>query len=55
MGAGHNLQKHATILIRGGRRRDIPNMRYTGIRGTLDFKGLYSMRNARSKYGVRQL
>lgn len=51
---GHTLQKHSVVLIRGGRRRDIPGMKYTAVRGKFDFGGAYEMRNSRSKYGCRK-
>lgn len=54
-GIGHNVQKHAVIYIRGGRRRDIPGMKYTGIRGhrRSDFRAPPERRSARSKFGIR--
>lgn len=54
-GIGHNLQKFSTILIRGGRVKDIPGMRYRVIRGKYDTKGVLSRRTAWSKYGVKNL
>ena len=51
---GHTLQKHSVVLIRGGRRRDIPGMKYTAIRGKFDFLAAPGIRNARSKYGRRK-
>jgi small subunit ribosomal protein S12 len=53
-GIGHTLQKHSTVLMRGGHRRDIPGIRYTAIRGKFDFPGLVTRRNARSKYGLKK-
>ncbi|GAB4149934.1 MAG: 30S ribosomal protein S12 [Planctomycetota bacterium] len=50
-GEGHNLQEHSIVLIRGGRVRDLPGVRYHIIRGTLDTQGVDSRRQARSKYG----
>ncbi len=50
-GEGHNLQEHSIVLIRGGRVRDLPGVRYHIIRGTLDTQGVESRRQARSKYG----
>lgn len=53
-GIGHSLQKHSTVLIRGGRRRDIPGMKYTAIRGVFDFTPPLHRRTARSKYGIQR-
>jgi len=53
-GIGHNLQKHSTVLIRGGRVKDIPGMKYTMIRGKKDLRRLEERRNARSKFGVKK-
>jgi small subunit ribosomal protein S12 len=53
-GIGHKLKPYAIVLIRGGRRLDIPGMKYTAIRGKYDFEPLYARRSARSKYGVRK-
>jgi ribosomal protein S12, bacterial/organelle len=53
-GIGHSLQQHKTILVRGGRRRDIPGMKYTGIRGKWDFIYPVGRRTARSKYGIKR-
>ena len=50
-GEGHNLQEHSVVLIRGGRVRDLPGVRYHIIRGTLDAQGVAARRQARSKYG----
>ena len=51
-GEGHNLQEHSVVLIRGGRVKDLPGVRYRIIRGALDLKGLKSRSTARSKYGT---
>lgn len=53
-GIGHNLQEHAVVLIRGGRVKDLPGVRYKIIRGTLDTAGQRQRRQARSKYGVKK-
>lgn len=53
-GIGHNLQEHSVILIRGGRVRDLPGVRYHIIRGTLDASGVANRRQARSKYGAKR-
>ena len=52
-GIGHNLQEHSVVLIRGGRVRDLPGVRYHIIRGTLDTQGVAARRQARSKYGTK--
>ena len=52
-GEGHNLQEHSVVLIRGGRVRDLPGVRYHIIRGTLDAQGVAARRQARSKYGTK--
>ncbi|MDI6735105.1 MAG: 30S ribosomal protein S12 [bacterium] len=52
-GIGHNLQEHSVVLIRGGRVKDLPGVRYHIIRGTLDTLGVESRRRARSKYGSK--
>lgn len=54
-GIGHSLQKHSTVLMRGGRRRDIPGMKYTAIRGKLDFTFVVGRKSSRSKYGLKKL
>ena len=54
-GEGHSLQKFSQILVRGGRRKDLPGMKYTAVRGKYDFQPPYKRTNARSKYGVRKL
>ena len=53
-GEGHNLQEHSVVLIRGGRVRDLPGVRYHVIRGTLDTAGVAKRKQARSKYGAKR-
>ena len=53
-GEGHNLQEHSIVLIRGGRVKDLPGVRYHIIRGVLDTSGVDGRHNARSKYGVKK-
>ena len=53
-GEGHNLQEHSIVLVRGGRVRDLPGVRYHIIRGTLDASGVDGRRQQRSKYGVKR-
>jgi small subunit ribosomal protein S12 len=53
-GVGHNLQEHSVVLIRGGRVKDLPGVRYHIIRGTLDTQGVADRKNARSKYGTKR-
>jgi len=53
-GEGHNLQEHSVVLIRGGRVKDLPGVRYHIIRGTLDTQGLEKRRHRRSKYGAKR-
>jgi small subunit ribosomal protein S12 len=53
-GEGHNLQEHSIVLIRGGRVKDVPGVRYHIIRGCLDTQGVAERKNSRSKYGVKQ-
>ena len=53
-GEGHNLQEHSTVLIRGGRVKDLPGVRYHTVRGTLDTQGVDSRRQGRSKYGAKR-
>jgi small subunit ribosomal protein S12 len=53
-GVGHNLQEHSIVLIRGGRVKDLPGVRYHVIRGTLDSAGVGDRRQARSKYGAKR-
>ena len=52
-GEGHNLQEHSIVLVRGGRVRDLPGVRYHVVRGALDSLGVDGRRQGRSKYGVR--
>ena len=53
-GIGHNLQEHSVVLIRGGRVKDLPGVRYHIIRGTLDTAGVAKRKQARSKYGAKR-
>ncbi len=53
-GEGHNLQEHSVVLIRGGRVKDVPGIRYHVIRGTLDAEGVANRRQSRSRYGTKQ-
>ena len=53
-GVGHNLQEHSMVLIRGGRVRDLPGVRYKIIRGSLDTQGVKSRKQARSRYGAKK-
>jgi small subunit ribosomal protein S12 len=53
-GEGHNLQEHSVVLIRGGRVKDLPGVRYHIIRGTLDTQGVQNRRQRRSKYGAKR-
>ena len=53
-GVGHNLQEHSIVLIRGGRVKDLPGVRYHVIRGTLDASGVANRNQARSKYGAKR-
>ena len=53
-GEGHNLQEHSVVMIRGGRVKDLPGVRYHIIRGTLDTQGVKDRRRGRSKYGVKK-
>ncbi|WP_313342758.1 30S ribosomal protein S12 [Sedimentibacter sp.] len=53
-GVGHNLQEHSVVLIRGGRVKDLPGVRYHIIRGTLDTAGVAKRKQARSKYGAKR-
>ena len=53
-GEGHNLQEHSIVLIRGGRMKDIPGVRYHIIRGTLDTSGVDDRKKSRSKYGTKK-
>jgi len=52
-GEGHNIQPHSIVLVRGGRVRDLPGVRYHIVRGTLDVSGVEGRRQSRSKYGVK--
>jgi small subunit ribosomal protein S12 len=52
-GEGHNLQEHSVVLIRGGRVKDLPGVRYHIIRGTLDSQGVKDRKRGRSKYGAK--
>ena len=53
-GSGHNLQQHSVVMIRGGRVKDLPGVRYHIIRGTLDTQGVANRKQARSKYGAKR-
>jgi small subunit ribosomal protein S12 len=53
-GVGHNLQEHSVVLIRGGRVKDLPGVRYHVVRGTLDASGVQDRRRGRSKYGAKK-
>ena len=53
-GVGHNLQEHSVVLIRGGRVKDLPGVRYHVIRGTLDSIGVQGRKKSRSKYGTKR-
>lgn len=53
-GVGHNLQEHSIVLIRGGRVKDLPGVRYHVVRGTLDSAGVGDRRQSRSKYGAKR-
>jgi len=52
-GVGHNLQEHSLVLIRGGRVKDLPGVRYHIVRGTLDTQGVADRKQGRSKYGTK--
>ena len=54
-GVGHNLQEHSIVLVRGGRVRDLPGVRYKIVRGTLDTAGVRDRRKARSRYGAKKV
>ena len=54
-GEGHKLQEYSTVIIRGGRVKDLPGIKYRLIRGKLDFSGVKNRKNARSKYGTKRL
>lgn len=53
-GEGHNLQEHSVVLVRGGRVKDLPGVRYHLVRGKYDFQGLVNRRKKRSKYGTKK-
>jgi small subunit ribosomal protein S12 len=53
-GEGHNLQEHAVVLVRGGRVKDLPGVRYHIVRGTLDLQGVQNRKQGRSKYGAKK-
>jgi small subunit ribosomal protein S12 len=53
-GEGHNLQEHSVVLIRGGRVKDLPGVKYRIIRGVLDLQGVVNRKQARSKYGTKK-
>ncbi|MGX7583022.1 30S ribosomal protein S12 [Candidatus Vidania fulgoroideorum] len=54
-GEGHNLQEHSSVLVRGGRVKDLPGVKYHLIRGVYDFKGIEKRKNSRSKYGTKAI
>jgi small subunit ribosomal protein S12 len=54
MGIGHNLQEHSVVLVRGGRVKDLPGVRYHIVRGTLDTAGVQNRKQSRSKYGAKK-
>ncbi len=53
-GEGHNLQEHSVVLIRGGRVKDLPGVRYHVVRGSLDTQGVNNRKKSRSKYGTKR-
>lgn len=53
-GEGHNLQEHAVVLVRGGRVKDLPGVRYHIVRGSLDLQGVNNRKQGRSKYGTKK-
>lgn len=53
-GIGHNLQEHSVVLVRGGRVKDLPGVRYHTVRGTLEAQGVANRKNGRSKYGAKK-
>ena len=53
-GIGHNLQEHSVVLVRGGRVKDLPGVRYHTVRGVLDTQGVNDRKNSRSKYGTKR-
>ena len=54
-GEGHNLQEYSTVIIRGGRVKDLPGIKYQLVRGLLDFSGLKNRKTSRSKYGTKNI
>lgn len=54
MGEGHNLQEHSVVLVRGGRVKDLPGIKYKFVRGVYDFDGLKNRKQGRSKYGTKK-
>jgi small subunit ribosomal protein S12 len=54
-GEGHNLQEYSTVIMRGGRVKDLPGIKYHLVRGKLDFSGLASRKTSRSKYGTKKI
>jgi len=54
MGEGHNLQEHSVVLVRGGRVKDLPGVRYHVVRGTLDSEGVKNRKQGRSRYGAKR-
>jgi small subunit ribosomal protein S12 len=54
-GVGHNLQEHSMVLVRGGRVKDLPGVRYKIIRGALDTQGVKNRKQARSRYGAKKV
>lgn len=54
-GEGHNLREHSNVLIRGGRIKDLPGIKYRAVRGIFDFKGLIKRKQGRSKYGTKKI
>ena len=53
-GEGHNLQEHSVVLVRGGRVKDLPGVRYTIVRGALDTRGVKERKSSRSRYGTKR-
>jgi small subunit ribosomal protein S12 len=53
-GEGHNLQEHSVVLVRGGRVKDLPGVRYTVVRGALDTQGVKDRKQSRSRYGAKR-
>ena len=53
-GEGHDLQEYSTVMMRGGRVKDLPGIKYTLVRGKLDFSGLKNRKTSRSKYGTKK-